>query len=153
MNSKSKTVNVSNLQFQLDVEDDWPPVGIESLPFRIDVDGYKLLKPPLFVKGLSVGDVIRPTLDGGGTVSSWSHQTRSGRTTLWLLRLDEPNNLEQVLEKLLELGCNVVKLPQYGCYSIDVPAEVKIGDIDAVLDELNPEFVACAFPSMRHAED
>ena len=57
MPTRSKTSRRS-LSFPLDVEDDWPPVAIESLPFEAEDRGLRLLAPPLFVNGLSVGDVI-----------------------------------------------------------------------------------------------
>jgi hypothetical protein len=49
----------ASLQFSLDVEGGWPPVGSESLPFIERLEGFELMVPPLFVKDLAVGDVIR----------------------------------------------------------------------------------------------
>ncbi|MFT7723423.1 MAG: DUF4265 domain-containing protein [Roseateles sp.] len=141
-----------SLKFRLDVEDDWPPVALESLPFRKVVSGYETLAAPLFVKDLSVGDVIEAKIDGKSEVESWRHVSRSDHTTVWLLRLKQPNQIEEVLAKLRELGCNSVGLDAAGCYAIDVPPTVGIGEVDAVLARLDDAAVATAFPSMRHPE-
>ena len=141
-----------SLQFLLDVEDDWPPVGSESLPFNKSEDGYKCLSVPLFVKELSVGDVIKFEKDSHGFVSNWSHINRSSRSTIWLLRLANNDQIEPCLQKLRSLGCNTTGVAEFGCYAIDVPEALAISDVDRVLGDLDPDLVAVAFPSMRHPE-
>jgi len=141
-----------SLQFPLEVEDDWPPVGSESLPFERKREDYECLASPLFVKDLSAGDVIKIKKDGEGFVSSWEHVERSGRSTIWLLRLANNNQIEPCLQRLRSLGCNTASVDEFGCYSIDVPETLPIAAVDEVLEELDPELVAIAFPSMRHPE-
>ncbi|HRK47243.1 MAG TPA: DUF4265 domain-containing protein [Nocardioides sp.] len=136
--------------FQLDVEEEWPPVGIESVPCELRDGDYRVLVSPLFVKNLSVGDVISAELNADGAVRTWRHVQRSDHTTVWLLRLAANNNLDDVLTRLRGLGCNTVSLPQAGCYSVDVPGSVDIADVDAVLSMLDESAVGVAFPSMRH---
>jgi hypothetical protein len=142
----------TSLQFPLDIEDDWPPFGSESLPFDINGKGFRLLTPPLFVKDLSVDDVILVERDQNRFVSSWHHQFRSDRTTIWLLRLRNNNFVDERLSILRKMGCNTVGLESVGCYAVDVPGSIDIGDIDDVLSELDPDEVAIAYPSMRHEE-
>jgi Domain of unknown function (DUF4265) len=149
--SSAKSPTVS-LKFPLDIEDGWPPVAVESLPFLASTAGYQALVSPLFVKDLSVGDVIAPKLGDENTVTSWSHVHRSGRTTIWLLQLKRPNGIDAVLEEARALGCNSVGLETAGCYSIDVPEEVSIDRVDRMLATLDSDAVAVAFPSMRHPE-
>lgn len=141
-----------SLKFQLDVEDDWPPVALECLPFRQIASGYEALAAPLFVKDLSVGDVIEAAFDSEGIIDSWRHVSRSDHTTIWLLRLGWPDHINEVLAELRELGCNSVSLDQAGCYAIDVPPTVGIVDVDKILAKLDDTMVATAFPSMRHVE-
>jgi hypothetical protein len=137
----------------LDVEDGWPPVAVESLPFQVAPDGYVALVSPLFVRDLSVGDVIDATLDAGGKrVESWHHVVRSGRSTIWLLRLDRSNTIDAVLTRLRGLGCNTVTFEQAGTYSVDVPESVPMKTVDAALAHLDADSVAVAFPAMRHPE-
>lgn len=141
---------VINLSFVLDVDDDWPPVSIESIPCKVVDDGYQVQAAPLFVKNISVDDVIEVNLDSFGYVDSWNCIKQSENSTIWILRLAEENRIESTLENLRGLGCNTVRLPQYGIYSVDVPGNVGIAEIDKCLAELDPECVAIAYPSFRH---
>lgn len=140
-----------SLIFPLDVEDDWPPVASESIPFAVCVGGYRALAAPLFVKDLSVGDVITADLAEANLVKSWQHVVRSGRTTVWLLRLRGGNNrIDQTLAELRAMGCDTVDFGEMGCYSVDVPETLKIDQVDEVLALLDESSVGVAFPSMRH---
>jgi len=141
-----------SLKFPLEVVDDWPPVAVESLPFLVSSRGYTAAAAPLFVKDLSVGDVIEPQLGDESTVKSWRHLLRSGRTTIWLLRMKQPSDINSALADLRTLGCNSVGFDAGGCYAIDVPETVSIKSVDTVLASLDSNAVAVAFPSMRHAE-
>jgi hypothetical protein len=141
-----------SLTFPLSVEDDWPPVSTESLPFTETDDGFLAQVAPLFVKDLSVGDLLNVTLGPNNIVQSWTHNQRSSRSTIWLLRLKEGPEIIQILQKLRDLDCNTVTMDTLGCYSIDVPETIAISDVDVVLDTLDKDAVAIAFPSMRHPE-
>lgn len=141
-----------SLQFPLDVKDDWPPVGSESIQFEKLAEGYECLSTPLFVKDLSVGDVIEFEKDSEGFLSSWSHLSRSGRSTIWLLRLSDSDQIEICLQRLRAIGCNTTGVTEFGCYAIDVPEALAISDVDRVLEGLDSDLVAVAFPSMRHPD-
>lgn len=142
-----------SLRFPLDVEDDWPPVGSESLPFERVTDGLEATVPPLFVKDLAVGDIIDVAeQDGEGIIRSWKHIKRSDHSTIWLLRMGGDDDIGSCLEKARSMGCNTATMDQLGCYSIDVPPSVEISDIDDILAALDQESVAIAFPAMRHPE-
>jgi len=142
-----------SLVFPLNVEDDWPPVASESLPFRRVPEGYVVLVPPLFVKNLSVGDVIGVQIDEERRqVVSWHYISQSGHTTMWLLRLQRTETINRILAEFRALGCNTVGLDDAGAYAIDIPDSVPIGPVDAVLAQVDNEVIAVAFPSMRHTE-
>jgi hypothetical protein len=140
------------LCFSLDVRDGWPPVAVEGLPFRVTAAGYESTQPPLFVKDLSVGDVISAEVADAGLVEAWRHASRSGNSVVWLLRIGRTDQIEGVLEKLQSVGCRTVSLPSAGSHAIDVPEDVSIDLVDAVLGELDSAKVAVAYPSFRHAE-
>lgn len=140
------------LKFPLAVEDGWPPVAVESLPFLASAAGYQARVSPLFVKDISVGDVIAATLGDENTVEEWRHITRSPRTTIWLLRLKQPNGIDAALDGLRNLGCNSVGLDTAGCYAVDIPETISMKIVDSILASLDGDAVAVAFPSMRHPE-
>lgn len=153
MHVASPTEDVVSLEFPLDVEDGWPPVAVECLPFRAVPEGYVALVPPLFVKDLSVGDVIDVTREAGGPrVLSWRHVARSASTTIWLLRMRRSETIRAVLAALRGLSCNTASSEELGVFSIEVPAAVPIEAVDRILAQLDAEAVAVAFPSMRHGE-
>lgn len=142
-----------SLQFPLDVEDDWPPIGSESLPFKEVTDGLEAEVPPLFVKDIAVGDVINVTKrDEEGMIRTWNHVKRSDHSTVWLLRMGGYDDIGSCLEKARSIGCNTSTMDEFGCYAIDVPSSVAISDIDEILAALDKESVAIAFPAMRHPD-
>lgn len=140
------------LHFLLTIRDEWPPVALEGVLCTEVEGGYRIDEPPLFVKGISCGDVIAVSRNSEGDVLSWTHIQRSGRTTIWLLRTGKADNTAEVLSKLHSLNCKTAQLPQFGCYSVDVPKECAIADVDSCLAQLNTESVAVAYPSFRHDE-
>ncbi len=140
------------LQFPLESEEGWPPVSAECLPMRPTAAGFEVTIPPLFVKGLSVGDVIEVTLEpSDGRVASWRHAHRSGHSTVWLLVLTAAAtpSLARTLDGLRVLGCGTAEFATMGTYSIDVPPTVSMADVDALLADLDEAAVAVAFPSLR----
>jgi len=143
---------IASLTFSLQAEDGWPPVASESLPFEETSDGYVTLSPPLFVKDLSVGDVIAAQVSPSGRVESWRHVRRSARTTIWLLRLRATDQIDITLSALRGIGCNTTRLDSCGSSAIDIPEDVPIWKVDEILARLDADNVAVAFPSMRHAE-
>ena len=143
--------NIVLLEFSLSVGDGWPPVAVETLPFECKLGRYKLLAPSLFVSGLSVGDELDVSLEPGTfRVMSWSHGLKSGRSTVWLLRMHESETIRHVLCLLRDIGCHTVSLAKLGAYSVDVPEDVPIDRVDSALLGLDPVSVAAAFPSLRH---
>jgi hypothetical protein len=142
----------SKLCFNLEVEDGWPPIAVEEVPSEKVSGGYKVLMPPLFVKDLSVGDVVTVLRDEKGYVDTWSHVFRSDRTTVWLLRLKNTPAIGEVLSDLRALGCNTVSLAAVGSFSVDLPADVPIASVDAILERLDRNEVGIAYPSFRHPE-
>jgi hypothetical protein len=74
--SKPITPPVS-LSFPLQVEDGGPPVATECLPFDQTEDGVCALVPPLFVKDISVGDILSVEKVEEHLVKSWQHVRRS----------------------------------------------------------------------------
>ncbi len=141
------------LIFPLEVEDEWPPFAVESLPFEEGPGGYIATVPPLFIRNISVGDIIAIRLEPGSRkVEWWHHVKKSKHTTVWLLRLKQSKSIDTVLAKLRALGCSTVGLDEVGVYSVDIPETVPIEFVDSALAHLDQTAVATAFPSMRHED-
>ena len=146
------SASLVELKFQLAVDDGWPPVAMEALWCMLTPAGYLLESIPLFVQGLSVGDVIDAAPDAEGRVWEWEQGEGSNRSTIWLLRLASPGSdaIAAALDELHALNCTSTGVGQLGCYALDVPPECPLGELDAVLARLDPAAVAVAYPSLRH---
>jgi hypothetical protein len=139
------------LTFRLDVEDDWPPVAAEGLQCLRTEAGFHVMSTPLFVKNLSVGDVIAVTDEEQNQVWSWEHISKSTNSTVWLLRLHAVE-LQPIFASLSTIGCNVTSLVECGVYALDVPRSVSAAQLDECLGQLDATKVAVAYPSWRHEE-
>ncbi len=152
MNAATEDRALMELHFVLNVVDEWPPAVIEGVLCTPVDNGYRVELPPLFVKGISVGDVISVKFNAENNVEAWQPVALSARSTAWILRTGSGDNIGTILPKLESLGCKIVQIPKLGCYAVDIPAEVPIADIDACLAYLDEESTAVAFPSYRHPE-
>lgn len=153
MNVKQSINRPIELHFVLNVVQEWPPVAIEGLPCTQVPDGYRVDQPPLFVKGISCGDVIAVVFDSAGNVASWRSIHRSHRSTVWILRTGPGDNIASVLVEVQAIKCRIAQLPQLGCYSIDVPEEVAMLEVDSCLAHLDSANAAVVYPSFRHEEE
>ena len=142
-----------NLSFPLDVQDGWPPAAVECLPFEPEDAGVRLLVAPLFVRGLSVGDVLQYKMDTvSRQVAEWRHVTKSDHSTFWLLASGDERVLLDGLEQLRSLGCSTVSAAQLGVFSVDVPGTVSMAAVDAILEILEGRGLPVACPSRRHPD-
>lgn len=139
----------TELVFQLDVDDGWPPVAKECLRC-VDVEcGYQIQEPPLFIKDLSVGDVIEVVWGEEGEVVAWSHVEKSKRSIVWIM-VSGDYSVASEIECLKRLRCNVAEFEAYRYFAVDVPAECPVERLDECLDALSREEVSVVFPSFRH---
>lgn len=144
---------MEHLNFALDIVDDWPPVSSECISCKKVALGYKVTVAPIFIKNLSVNDIIAAEPDHvNGMIFEWSHIVKSARSTVWVMELGNSSAKECITE-LQELGCNIVKFVQYRTHSIDVPDSLSCADLDSVLKKYESEGIAIAYPSWRHEED
>jgi hypothetical protein len=143
------------LSFLLEVDDDgWPPVAVEWLWCRKEGKLYRVLTCPLFVRGLSAGDVISVALNDKDQVESFDVEDPSDRSTIWLIAQDQDVR-EDVLSRLRALGCNTARGTQafLSLSSVDVPGALDIAAVDEVLGPLERTGqISVAYPSFRHEE-
>lgn len=132
-------------------EQGWPPFETESL-LVVDVQsGMQVQTAPLFVKCISVNDVIEPTEFLDGSVSKWRHVSKSDRSTIWLAGTGAMAESD-FLDRLRQLGCNTESLESWRIYSVDVPADVLMTAVDPILEAFQVHGGMVAFPSFRHNE-
>ena len=105
--------------FNVDVNDEWPPVGVEFLWLAISSNGYQVLTAPFFLKDLSVGDILTIDLEqkGGQRFAlRWSHLEKSSRSTVGVM-VDEGVKIDDFLVAIEEAGGRVSHLVVNGVRS------------------------------------
>jgi hypothetical protein len=147
----TKNAETKSFTFPLEVVDDWPPVAAEGLVFEPFLRGWRLVVPPLFVKKLSVGDVVR-IHQSKGIVRDWNHLSKSKSTTIWLLlKTDGAEKIATlVLARLDKMGCQTVLARTLSSASVSVPDTVPIASVDKIIARVDPTDIAVAYPSFRH---
>jgi hypothetical protein len=144
---------VIELLFQLEQDEDgWPPVAVEGLWCEPHDGSYRVETCPLFVKGLSVGDLIDVEQDERGEVLSFDVVRPSRNSTVWIIFWDE-SKVEPTLAELGFLDCDTTG-PLGGwkpkLCSANVPGNVSLNDVDAALEPQELGQIAVAYPSNRH---
>ena len=140
---------MKHLTFRLEVEEGWPPVAAEGIPCVEGAVGLCVTVPPLFIKGLAVGDQIEVTDESEGQVISWRHVEQSGHSTIWVM--PKQLNIEQELAELRNLGCNTAVFPGGVLYSIDLPPELSPEAIDKRFGPIEKQ-ISIAYPAWRHRD-
>jgi hypothetical protein len=139
------------IPFALAVKDGWPPVSVEHLPCVVVANGYRIATPPLFVRGISLDDVVQCELaPGNGCAFSFTHVEKSDHTTIWLAGQRALGAIEAALPQLQALGCWTVRCDAFGVFAVDVPGAVAMERVEAVFDALEAAGAAIAIPSFRH---
>lgn len=126
-----------SLVFPLEPDPDgWPPVGSESIPVeRLGDDVYRVLVPPMFVGDLAIDDHIRARLGEANVVMSWQTERKSEHSTVWVLSGKCPD-VRNRLSALVDLGCTLVRFPDVGLFSLDIPSARLARVSSEVLDEI-----------------
>jgi len=127
------------------------PVAFESLWFRREVQGFRLLNSPFFIDGISFDDVISVRTVDADTVEVESVVHPSQNSTIWV-NVAQGLNGRPIVDELRKLGCGVEGGVFDGYYSVNVPGGVDIEPVYAMLDSLVDEGqIEINYPSIRHS--
>ncbi|MCU1526724.1 MAG: hypothetical protein JWP75_487 [Frondihabitans sp.] len=120
----------------LAVEGGWPPVDVEALWARVDGDGVFVVENvPVFAMDLSRGDTIEASLEPSGRFRFARRILRGGHATFRLIALGDERAVADVVERLEQLGADVIESSFPALWAIDVPPESSVEAIRAALDE------------------
>lgn len=141
---------MEKVRFALDIGDGWPPVATESVWCSRSGDVYELLNAPFFIDGLAFGDKFTARPDEiNGCIFEFAVVQESGHSLAWVMNNDGLDFTEWK-QLLLEQGCSVEGFAAFGLHSIDVPASVDSANINALVDRIEADGFAMAFPVWRH---
>jgi hypothetical protein len=118
------------------VENGWPPVDVEALWASVKGDGVFVVENvPVFAMDLSRGDTIEASLGPEGRFRFTRRILRGGHATFRLIALGDEQAVAQVVERLEQLGADVVESSFPALWAIDVPQQASVETIRAALDE------------------
>ncbi len=141
---------MKEVPFKLEIDaDGWPPFPTEWLWLEENSDTHIVKNAPLFISGLAVGDELEISeRDPSGEVISWKLVSPSDRSLVWIAD-HGGGRLNEILSSFRSLGCNTELLRAFSLAAIDIPPDVSKADVDAILDPIEGEKYAIAFPVDR----
>lgn len=93
--------------FPLEVDDGYPPIGVESLNAKKLGNGrFQLDNTPFFVEGISLGDVVSVDLIPDSDERYWFDEVlfQSANQSLSIILIDI-NRSDEIAQKLKAFGC------------------------------------------------
>ena len=139
--------------FALDIEDGWPPVGVESVWCEKVGDNYRLKNVPFFIPDIARDDVFYAEIDPVNKhVFDFEIIESSGRSVVWFMN-NSDLNISKFKEKLTQLGCSVEGFPKFSLSSIDVPPDIDFDALENLVDHYENKGLDFAFPVWRNIED
>ncbi|MFE7380597.1 DUF4265 domain-containing protein [Streptomyces zhihengii] len=123
--------------FRLEVEDDWPPVGVESL-WAIDRgnETVEVANTPFFVRGVAIGDIVETHTDAEGARWAGSVVRPSSNCTIRLIVLRDGGSAaarQSAINVFHELGAGGEGIEQFRMVSLDIPPTAELGRIKRLL--------------------
>lgn len=126
------------VHFRLEITDDWPPAGVESLRAIDRGDGTVAVdNTPWFVRGIACGDVIRTRANEDGLLWAGDVVQPSQNCTIRLIVLRDKGSSaarQSVLDAFRKLGVTGEGIEQFGMVALDVPPEAPLNKIRQLLD-------------------
>lgn len=110
------------------------------MPLDAELGLYKLDNIPFYAPLLAADDVIFAEKDDseGGMLAFKKVVEASGNSTIHIVRMDESNDIESLLNPVLDLGCNFEGVNE-NYLALDVPSDVNYGPVRNILDQLEQE--------------
>ena len=126
------------VHFRLEIEDDWPPAGVESLWAIDQGDGtVKLDNVPWFVRGVACGDVLAVSPDEEGVLWAGDVGRPSESCTIRLIVLREGGSgaaRRSVLNAFHRLGVWGEGIERFGMVALDVPPTSDLVQVQRLLN-------------------
>ena len=137
------------IQFALEIDDDWPPVSVESVwcdPVGTD---FRLRNAPFFIKGLAVNDTFQAEPDPvNGHIFEFVLVDSSAHSLIWILNNGQAD-IDPLLAQFRDLGCSTEGLERFSLYSVDIPPQVADLPLNDLLDTAEKAGFDLAFPVWR----
>lgn len=110
-------------------EDDWPPATVESVWAKRSSgeNEYVLANVPFFACDATIGDTIRVRQDDGNL---WFDKlVQDSPNSLIRIIVEKPENIEEISNHLITLGCETELYRHYNLIAVSIPASVSLSDV------------------------
>ncbi|MGV9991373.1 DUF4265 domain-containing protein [Streptomyces sp. NPDC003374] len=126
------------VHFRLELKDDWPPAGVESLWAVDQGDGtVRLDNIPWFVRGIACGDVVTTEPDEEGVLWAGEVVRRSENCTIRLIVFRDGGSgpaRQSVLNAFGKLGVDGEGIERFGMVALDVPPTADLPRVRRLLE-------------------
>ncbi|MFZ3492299.1 DUF4265 domain-containing protein [Streptomyces sp. 5.8] len=117
--------------------DGWPPARTERLwAIRVSDDTARLDNIPFFVRGFSLGDIVRFTVDDKDVLLGQEAVAYSDNCTIRVIPAEDGHLVEKrqaVLDEFSRLGVDGEGIAQFGLVALNVPASAEIAQVKQLL--------------------
>ncbi len=115
-------------------EDGYPPDKWESLWAYETAPGLlKIDNIPIFVKGISNGDIV--AAERHGDQFQFKQLIQRSANSVFRLYLSDPSDASAVRQRFRELGCESEQSDIPKLIAVDIPGSVRMKPVAALLDE------------------
>ena len=134
MKDTEQNLDATKIAFKLKVVEDWPPFKVETLWLKKLESGYEVRNIPFFIENLAFKDLIQISKSDDELYEVEKILKRSGNSTLLVL-IDDENIKNEVLFSIKKFGCRYETGILKGYYTINVPPEVDVDDLESILEK------------------
>jgi hypothetical protein len=131
-----ETMKTVKINFNLEVDDGFPPIGVETLNAKALEDGtFELLNTPFFVKETAYGDIVSARMSAGSRLEFTGCVRPSTYKAIAVILLG--SNVRQRLMDNFDWKDCIVEYGEFTCYkmlAIAIPGIADYAPIRAVLD-------------------
>lgn len=130
--------DLRRMAFDLEVEENWPPVAVETLWVEcVHGVGFRVDSIPFFVQGIAIDDFVEGRAGGAGEPDSLLHFSRKvswgGHSTIQVI-MDRDEVTSAVKAELAEAGCRTEGSPWHSLFGVDIPESGLISVVHGLLD-------------------
>ncbi|MEV5533238.1 DUF4265 domain-containing protein [Streptomyces prunicolor] len=138
VNDMDQSAERVRLVFELGQDSDgWPPARSERLwAIRVSDDTARLDNIPFFLRGFSLGDVVRFTVDDEDVLLGQEAVEYSDNCTVRVIPAEDGHLAEKrqaVLDEFARLGVDGEGIAQFGLVALNVPASAEIAQVKQLL--------------------
>lgn len=126
---------MNQILFTLEVQDDYPPVAVESLwAEKLSSGEFKIRNIPFYTKEVSLEDTVFIRQEATGCLAFDSISQDSGNSTIRIVFF-EPGKpwTNKILDSVLALGCSWEGMSR-SFFSINIPKEKSFDNVISLLE-------------------